>query len=82
MGLNMDLEDDNLFVTDSGHLGTTLAEVKPGDVVSLLTGSPYPVILRQQGSQWICVGSAYVPRIMKGEAWPDDEDKLWSFELI
>lgn len=62
-----------MFSTSDGRVGLTAACVEPGDSIVLVAGADRPLILRRKdGKQYICVGSACVPGIMDGEAWPED----------
>lgn len=61
-----------LFSTSEGQLGSTFGWVEPSDVLVLLAGSDWPVILRSVGQNYQYIGPVFVPGIMKGEAWPSD----------
>ncbi|KAF2809773.1 HET-domain-containing protein [Mytilinidion resinicola] len=51
-----------------GESGLGPEDVAPGDKLCVLRGCTVPVVLRQEGDQYILLGEAYVPRIMRGEA--------------
>lgn len=70
------------FITSSGYLGTGPPFMRTGDIVSLLAGFHLPIILREEGSYYRVVGTAYVHGLMQGEAWPRDEAKLREITLI
>jgi hypothetical protein len=47
-------------------MGIAPAATEPSDCI--LFGSQMPMILREEGDQWLFVGQAYVHGIMDGEA--------------
>ncbi|KAF2502557.1 hypothetical protein BU16DRAFT_12371 [Lophium mytilinum] len=51
-----------------GECGLGPEDVAPGDKLCVLRGCTVPVVLRQEGDQYILLGEAYVPRTMRGEA--------------
>jgi hypothetical protein len=67
----------SFFVTKSGFYGTCVPDSREGDIVSILFGSPVPLILRptnssvlvagcERGTHFL-VGASYVSGIMNGE---------------
>jgi hypothetical protein len=56
-----------LITTKNGYLGLAPEEVEVDDVVAILFGSKFPVILRPSGQNYIYVGECYVDGIMDGE---------------
>jgi hypothetical protein len=60
--------DRCFFVTDSGHIGLGPSTTQRGDIVTVLYGSRWPVILRGEGSRHEMLGVGYVCNIMNGEA--------------
>ncbi|RMY79653.1 hypothetical protein D0864_09011 [Hortaea werneckii] len=64
-----------LFATESGRLGVGPQTMKENDLVSILYGCPYPVILRRCPNSNLheFIGVAYVEGIMFGEAVEDPE---------
>lgn len=74
-----------LFSLNNDYLGYTSDRMGVGDVVALLAGSDFPVILRPRGSEWEYVGAAtWMNDIMSGEQWPKDTDlaSMETFRLI
>ena len=66
-------------------LGTAYCAVRVGDVVVLLEGAEYAVVLRAQGDVWRFVSSAFVMGMMDGEAWSDEDGvvgELQDFVLV
>ncbi|GAB1318982.1 Heterokaryon incompatibility protein 6, OR allele [Madurella fahalii] len=57
-----------LFETGEGHLGLAPLDVSAGDVVCVLDGFQYPVVLRPAGDKYIFVGACFVLGLMAGEA--------------
>jgi len=58
-----------LFVTKSGVPGLGPALMQTGDIVVILPGSPWPIILRPlDNEEYQLVGAAYAHGIMDGEA--------------
>ena len=57
-----------LITTCSGLLGSTIANVHPGDEIRLLPGCRMPVIVRRFGERYRLVGSAYIHGLMDDEA--------------
>lgn len=78
------LQSSLLFASSMGTFGVTTANVEQGDVIALLTGSNWPVILRPLGGKWRCIGSSHVPAAMKNHSWPPHKglDNLETFTLI
>jgi hypothetical protein len=65
-------------------LGTTFLSATAGDLVLLLEGGDWPVVLRPKGTEWLFIGPAYVIGIMYSEAWPVDKtvDGLEDFVVV
>lgn len=57
-----------MITTTTGFLGLAPEEVKIGDVVAILFGCAYPVILRPYVKGFKYVGECYVDGLMDGEA--------------
>lgn len=58
-----------LFEFEGGYLGLGLQDVEIGDVVCVLNGSQYPVILRPlEDDLFEVIGTCFVLGLMKGEA--------------
>jgi len=49
-------------------MGLAPHRAEAGDIICILFGSPYPVILRPQDDFYTVVGNAYVYGLMYGEA--------------
>lgn len=57
-----------LFKTTSGRLGLGPRTMQESDVVCILFGSQWPVILRRRGESYQTVGVCYVEGVMHGDA--------------
>jgi hypothetical protein len=58
-----------LFRTMKGFVGLAPELAKKGDSVALFKGGRLPLIIRQQGENWIIVGDCYVHGMMDGEVF-------------
>lgn len=77
------LQELNLFLLDSGYMGMAHSIFQVDDVVYLLEGSRFPVILRpREDGTFEFVTLAYVHGVMLGEAWPEDEGVLEVLRLV
>jgi hypothetical protein len=56
-----------VFETDTGYIGIGPGVTMPGDVVAVLHGSDFPLVLEPVESTFGIVGDAYVHGIMRGE---------------
>ncbi|KAE8414359.1 heterokaryon incompatibility protein-domain-containing protein, partial [Aspergillus pseudocaelatus] len=56
------------FVSSAGHLCVGPSRTCRGDIVTILAGCNFPMILRQEGDAFQVVGEAYVHEHMSGEA--------------
>lgn len=69
-------------------LGMTFQSVKSDDLLVLLQGAVWPVVLRAStsGSDWSFIGPAYVVGEMEGQAWLDEgvsqTSKMRDFVLV
>jgi hypothetical protein len=73
-----------LFVTSKGHSALGPGVLQVGDVVVILAGCEYPVILRPHKSWFFFVGIAYVSDIRNSDikkVWSTEEADLQLFEL-
>ncbi|ETS82825.1 hypothetical protein PFICI_04701 [Pestalotiopsis fici W106-1] len=71
------------FILDNGYMGTALFSLQVDDVVFLLAGSPWPIILRRDDNGgYTFVAAAYVHGVMYGEAWPQSSDQLQDIVLV
>lgn len=62
-----------LFVTDEGYVGLGPGGAQPGDLIAIVLGCRFPVVLRQALSTdgeraWQVVGVCYAEGLMNGEA--------------
>ena len=56
-----------LATTETGYLGLVPAEAQLADVIAVIYGCNFPVVLRPCGDAYLVVGESYVPGMMKGE---------------
>lgn len=56
-----------VFVTEKGYIGEGTERCQAGDIICVLLGCNYPVILRPVGRHYEFVGEVYVYGIMQGE---------------
>lgn len=71
-----------LFVLDSGYMGMGFHTCREGDVVFLLAGAEFPMVLRPDGAQYRSVAPTYVHGVMEGELWQGEGHKLEEVVLI
>ncbi|PQE04120.1 heterokaryon incompatibility het-6 protein [Rutstroemia sp. NJR-2017a BVV2] len=59
-----------LITTERGYIGVTADTAKPGDLVCIVRGAQFPLILRENddGTTFKFVGDSYIHGIMDGEA--------------
>jgi hypothetical protein len=57
-----------LFSTTEGYIGVAPKGVETGDVVCVLSGCRFPVLLRNAGMAYVHVGPCFVLGLMDGEA--------------
>jgi hypothetical protein len=74
--LSENLGDRTVVMVQLDHnisrtLGTTFQAVNSGDLVVLLEGADWPVVLRPTRNDWSFIGPACVMGLMDGEAWPE-----------
>lgn len=65
-----------LHLNDKLALGTSISSTKLGDLIVLLEGADWPIVLRRTHSRWSFIGPAFVAEIMDGETWLDESEKL------
>lgn len=71
--------------TRNGYVCWAPHTALPGDVVCVLSGAPWPFVLRKKGhssERYMLLGDAYIHGIMNGEATPANEADLVSFEIV
>lgn len=69
-----------LMTTLTGYIGLVPEAAQPGDVVAILHGCNFPVILRSRGETYAMIGEAYVDGIMEGEAMDAQERGEYTLE--
>lgn len=69
-------KETRLFTTSDGHLGKGLKAIQEGDLVALIAGVHWPLIIRKEGDLYRSKGPAYIHGIMNGEKWPDNKKNL------
>jgi hypothetical protein len=57
-----------VFATSSGHFGLGPQTTKDGDIVAILYGCQWPVVLRKIEAYYKVIGLSYVHGLMYGEA--------------
>ena len=67
-----------------GRIGWVPLAARTGDIVSLMRGSPVPVLIRpsQQGNSFFMIGQCYIHGIMDGEAVIGKEDQFRRIQLV
>ncbi|KAF2800317.1 HET-domain-containing protein, partial [Melanomma pulvis-pyrius CBS 109.77] len=63
----LSLQERTLITTITGYLGLAPNAVLQGDVVAILSGCNFPVVLRPCGNLYEAVGECYVHGLMNGE---------------
>ena len=77
------LYDRRPFITNEGHPGLTLSDVKQGDRLCVLAGASVPFVIRpQEGEKFSLVGEAYVYGLMDAEAVREDSPTLRYIHLV
>ncbi|KAE8442962.1 hypothetical protein EG329_002500 [Mollisiaceae sp. DMI_Dod_QoI] len=56
-----------LVTTAKGYLGLTPEEVREGDLIAIIYGCNFPVVLRQDHGFYCLIGECYIDGIMDGE---------------
>ncbi|EPE27442.1 hypothetical protein GLAREA_04233 [Glarea lozoyensis ATCC 20868] len=56
-----------IIATKGGYIGLLPEQVQIGDVIAILFGCSFPVVLRPSGHQYIYIGECYIDGIMDGE---------------
>jgi len=79
----LNLKCFRFFLTSERRLGMCLPETRNNDIVCVLKGSEYPIILRRSSEGYINVGKCFVFGMMDGEmAKLVEEKRLESEEFI
>lgn len=71
-----------LCVTQGGRLGLGPRTTKEGDLICNLSGSLWPVVLRNCGEDHRIVGVCYIEGVMFGEAVQEGQRVKWHDELF
>jgi hypothetical protein len=61
------LTGHRLVIISGGFLGLALKEVLKNDVIAILYGCDFPVVLRPCGDNYYVIGECYVDGVMDGE---------------
>jgi hypothetical protein len=72
------------FLSKAGFVGAAPWNSKEGDVVCVLLGCSYPVILRREDDHYVLIGEAYIDDFMNGNAidgLENGEFVLGTFEI-
>ncbi|KIW00685.1 uncharacterized protein PV09_07869 [Verruconis gallopava] len=64
----------SFFDTENGFMGIGAYHLKPGDVVTILQGGAFCLVLRPKGEHYQLLGEAYVYGAMEGELVKEDDD--------
>jgi hypothetical protein len=67
------LIERKLATTETGYLALVPGSASVGDVVAILYGCNFPVVLRPKGNMFLYIGECYVNGIMDGEVWDAKE---------
>ncbi|QDS77753.1 hypothetical protein FKW77_004831 [Venturia effusa] len=65
---NVGLRGRRLITTKTGFLGLAAKQVDVDDVIAVLYGCNFPVVLRPHGIEYKYIGECYIDGIMNGEA--------------
>ncbi|KAH4056621.1 hypothetical protein HBH64_235610 [Parastagonospora nodorum] len=80
------MEGRRVFITSQGRIGIGPDHMEPNDVIAVLFGGKFPLVLRpKENGRWRFIGLCYIHGYMKGEALQGDgakeENHEW-FELV
>lgn len=73
-----------LVISETGLVGLGMWNAEVGDLICVLLGCKFPVLLRKIGDQYVLVGEVYIDGIMDGEVLKglnDGRYSLKSFEI-
>ena len=62
------MHGNRLVLSDSKHVGLAPWNSTEGDIICVLLGCSFPVILRPANGYYLLIGEAYVDELMNGEA--------------
>jgi len=74
----------SFLISESGNLDIGINTLEEGDLICILLGCQWPVILRPHGRQYLVLGNSYFEGYMYGRAIDEMEEgkfKLQDFEL-
>lgn len=69
-----------LIISETGLVGLGLWNAEVGDLICVLLGCNFPVLLRKSGVHYVLVGEAYIDGIMNGEALQGLQDGRYGLE--
>jgi hypothetical protein len=72
------------FLTTTGLMGIANDMVQEGDLIALLAGGNFPMIIQPDTQHYRLISPSYINGIMQGEAWPGDVpfENMERFTLI
>jgi hypothetical protein len=82
------MTESPLCVTTKGYIGIIPLATKPGDIIAVLAGARVPLVIRPtehpSGGEeaYRLIGPCYIPGIMDGEAYPEDQAQLEPICLV
>jgi hypothetical protein len=71
-----------LFTTGEGRLGSSRRPIVQGDLVYIIEGADFPVILRRIGDKLTVIGESYIEGLMLGEAMKDLKSEKYTWETL
>jgi hypothetical protein len=74
------MEGRNFCTTNTGYICMVPETVERGDVVVVLLGCNFPVLLRPHGSKYRVVGECYVYGLMQGEIFDGKDDAVIEYQ--
>ncbi len=75
----------HFFITSDGWIGTAPASIETEDMLILVSGVPFPLVVRpsvRSDGAYELLGPAYIQGVMHGELWPEDEESLENFTFV
>ncbi|KAH7068523.1 heterokaryon incompatibility protein-domain-containing protein [Paraphoma chrysanthemicola] len=78
----IDVTGKDFFETEHGRRGCAGGGIRKGDVIALVVGVRWPLILRRAAFGYSVVGVGYVDGIMNGEEWIPNADRLHDLKLV
>lgn len=70
-----------LFISESKTVGLAPWDSKEGDIICVLLGCRFPVVLRREAEKYILIGEAFIDGFMFGEALAGDNTSFETFEI-